>query len=344
MVRFTVADTGIGIAKEAQGRLFEPYVQAEGDTARHYGGTGLGLAICRRLAGMMGGSIEMESEPGKGTTVALTLSMPVADPRELPSVESSSEADALVSRRLAPAVEAARAEGTLVLAVEDHPTNRTLLTRLLNLIGYAAVGAENGREALEMWATGRFAAVVTDCNMPEMDGYELARRIRAGESGGARRRTPVIACTANALAGELQRCLDAGMDDFIAKPVELQALARVMARWLPLADTPIDRSSLAEVAGGDAGVEREILIDFKDANDADMATLRDALARHDVAQVTRFAHRVKGACRTVGASALAEVCERMELAGRQNDWGGVAREQVALEREFERLNAWLVTV
>jgi len=152
------------------------------------------------------------------------------------------------------------------------------------------------------------------------------------------------------------------MDDFVAKPVELEALARVMDRWLPLAgsprddsaparrdtatadDAPLDRSSLAQLTGGDAAMEREILVDFRKSNDADMASLRSALAKRDTAQVVQGSHRLKGACRTVGASALASVCERMERAGRQSRWNEVASEQDALEREFERLNRWLMKV
>jgi len=289
----------------------------------------------------------------------LTLTLPIADPKELKAGPSADATAAMVaSRRQAPTREAARKEGTLILVVEDHPTNRNLMMRLLGLLGYAAETAEHGREALEMWGGGRYGLVLTDCNMPEMDGYELAQAIRGRESGG-KSRIPIIACTANALAGEADRCLAAGMDDFVAKPIELDALARAMERWLPLPEVgrsppapravkaeagnglPIDRASLAAITGGDATMEREILADFKSANDADIVALRGALAARDMAKVTQASHRVKGACKMVGAMALAEVCERMEKAGRQNRWQDVETEQPALEREFERLDAWL---
>jgi len=357
-LRFSVTDTGIGVSKEAQARLFEPYAQATADTARQFGGTGLGLTICRRLADMMGGEIAMQSEPGRGTVMMLTLTLPIADPKELKAGPSADATAAMVaSRRQAPTVEAAREEGTLILVVEDHPTNRNLVTRLLGLLGYAAETAENGREALAKWSAGRFGLVLTDCNMPEMDGYELTQAIRKRETGG-KSRIPVVACTANALAGEIDRCLEAGMDDFVAKPIELEALARAMERWLPLPGagkrgapkaakpagdgaSPLDRSSLAAITGGDRTMEREILADFKAANDADMTALRLALAERDLAKITQASHRVKGACKMVGAVALAGVCERIEKAGRQNSWQHVAIEQPALEHELERLNAWL---
>jgi CheY-like chemotaxis protein len=341
VVRFHVSDTGIGVSKEAQAQLFQPYVQAAIDTARRYGGTGLGLIICRRIAEMMQGEIAMESEPGRGTTMTLTVALPIADPRDLPKPDSSMDSVAALvgSRRGAPTVEAARADGTLVLIAEDHSTNRIVLTRLLGLLGYATVAAQDGREALQAWEAGGFGAIVTDCNMPEMDGYDLARAVRARESG---KRIPIIACTANALAEELGRCTAAGMDDFVAKPVEIEPLAKVMERWLPLpSGALLDPASLAAVSGGDAAMEREILADFRAASDADMTKLRDALARQDVPGIVALSHRMKGGCRTVGASALGDVCERVEKAARRNDWPAIAAEQGALEREFERLKAFL---
>jgi HPt (histidine-containing phosphotransfer) domain-containing protein len=184
--------------------------------------------------------------------------------------------------------------------------------------------------------------------MPEMDGYELARTIRTIESGNGRGRTPIVACTANALAGEAENCLAAGMDDYLAKPVELGALANALERWLPLpaavpgdSEIPIDRSMLAEISGGDAAMERDILIDFREVNSGDAATLKDALDRRDLALVVRASHRIKGASRTIGAARLADVCERVERAGRASNWDAVSADREVLERELGRLNAWL---
>ncbi len=237
-VRFSVTDTGIGISVANQQRLFQPFSQADGDTTRRYGGTGLGLAICRRLAGMMGGSVELVSELGKGTTMILTLSLPVADPNDLPTIDLNSEPRQLGAttrlRRLPPSVEQAAAEGTLVLLVDDHHSNRDLLMRQMHALGYAVTGAHDGVDALDKWQSGRFAIVITDCHMPEMDGYELTRRIRQLEAGSGGKRTPIIACTANALYGEVEICLAAGMDDYLAKPIELSRLLEKLDRWLPI--------------------------------------------------------------------------------------------------------------
>ena len=244
VVRFSVSDTGIGVSPENQKKLFRPFVQAEADTTRRFGGTGLGLAICRRLAEMMDGTVEMQSEVGKGTTMILNLALPIGDPALVRSTGGGAGQSptqvALKGRRVAPPVAEAETEGTLVLVVDDHPTNRSLLERQLRALGYAAESAENGVEALERWRSGRYGIVVTDCHMPEMDGYDLTRAIRGEESARGTARIPVIACTANALAGEADVCFAAGMDDYLAKPVEMLALAQVLDRWLPL---PADSSA-----------------------------------------------------------------------------------------------------
>jgi CheY-like chemotaxis protein len=139
---------------------------------------------------------------------------------------------------MAPSIAQAETEGTLVLLVDDHPVNRMLLLRQVRTLGYAAETAENGIEALEMWKSGRFGLVITDCHMPQMDGYELARSIRKLESDAGRKRVPIVACTANALQGEAEACLAAGMDDCLVKPVELPQLLEKLEQWLPMAAAP----------------------------------------------------------------------------------------------------------
>ena len=368
-VRFLVSDTGVGISLENQLRLFQPFSQGDGDATRGLGGTGLGLTICRRLAGLMGGTVEMVSELGLGTTMSLTLCLPIADPNELPKVDSQRAHERLTSitrlRRQAPSTQDAVREGTLVLIVDDHPTNRTLLLRQIHTLGYAAESAENGVEALARCQSTAFALVITDCNMPEMDGYELSAAIRVNEAERSAPRTPIIACTANALGGQLEKCLAAGMDDCLVKPVDLTQLLRVLDQWLPLpqrvpiADvnahtdaTPqplgdgatgnaLDRSVLAEISGGDANVERSILSAFRNANDGDTAALQRAVLELDANKVTRAAHRIAGASRMVGALGLAEVCERIEHAGRACDWTAIRADSGALHREWQRLNTCL---
>lgn len=360
-LRIMVVDTGIGISAENQQRLFQPFMQAESDTTRRFGGTGLGLAISRRLAELMGGTVTMRSEPGQGTTMTLTLSLEIADPQELPQDgprrQQESLRTAVDSRRAAPDIAQAEADGTLVLLADDHRTNRALLVRQLNILGYATETAEDGVAALDKWHSGRFALLITDCNMPRMDGYELARRIREAESAQGLRRIPIIACTANALGSDADACFAAGMDDYLAKPVDLTQLLAKLDQWLPLpqaavasavresappstADTPVDHAVLAGILGGDMSALRTLLLDFRSSNEEDAAALQEALHQRDLAQITRAAHRMKGAGRYIGAAAFASVCERIEQAGRNGDLQAVTETIHLFEHERRRLSAY----
>ena len=365
-VRFSVKDTGIGISADNQQRLFQPFSQGDSDAARR-GGSGLGLTICRRLAEMMGGAVEMASELGKGTTMTLTLSLPIADPKALRRTDPRAERDHLSTtirmRRAAPSVAQAETEGTLVLLVDDHPTNLTLMMRQVQTLGYAAESAENGFEALDKWKSGRFGIVITDCNMPDMDGYALTRSIRRLESAKGGKHTPIIACTANALMGEAEVCFAAGMDDCLVKPVELSQLLKKLDQWLLLpeemampvtasgkrldvaaAAAPLDRSVLTWISGGNAATERDILTDFRRTNDEDATLLMRAVATGDILQVRRATHRMLGAGRMVGAQGFVGVCERIGHASRASDWKAVKANVGAFRQEWLCLNAYFDSI
>jgi signal transduction histidine kinase/CheY-like chemotaxis protein/HPt (histidine-containing phosphotransfer) domain-containing protein len=351
LVSISVTDTGIGISTQAQAALFQPFSQADGDVARVFGGTGLGLSIGRRLASLMGGTIAISSQPGSGTVATVTLPLPIADPGLLPSDqprERDAVSELVQARRPAPSTADAEAEGRLVLVVDDHPINRTLLMRQVKVLGYAAEEADNGREALELWKSGRFGLIVTDVNMPEMDGYELTRSIRTLESRGGNARTPVIACTANALPGEVENCFAAGMDDYIAKPVDLARLAAKLDQWLPLphhdAPPPLDRSVLGAIVAGDEALEREVLAEFVKANEEDVVLLERALEERDVEEVAREAHRIKGATAAIGALDLAKVCALIEAAARAGDWSAIFAQRDTFRHEVARLNEHLETL
>jgi len=224
------------------------------------------------------------------------------------------------------------------------------LVRQVNVLGYANESAEDGLEALRMWKSGRYGLVITDCNMPRMDGYELSREIREIEREAKRKETVIIACTANALKGEAENCFAAGMNDYIAKPVELSTLLMKLEQWLPIPDAsdpgvrespPIDLTVVAAFSGGNAAFEREVLVKFRDANDNDVMLLAAAIEAHDIARVMRAAHSIKGASGSIGAGPLAEASERLEAAARANDWAAVAANQDAFHREAARLSACL---
>jgi len=359
-LRFMVKDSGIGISQEDQQRLFQPFSQAMvGDEARRSsGGTGLGLVISRQLAQMLGGSISMASESGKGTTLTLSLTLPIVDSPPSDDVEIGRAAPASTPiRRVAPSIVQAEKERTLVLLVDDHPVNRMLLLRQVQTLGYAAETAEHGVEALEMWKSGRFGLVITDCHMPQMDGYELARSIRRLESVENRKRVPIVACTANALQQEAEACRAAGMDDCLIKPVELSQLTNKLRQWLPIpldpaaaagtegtdptpAVNPIDQTLLMKNCGGYAAMVSEVLAAFRRTCEEDAAVLKKALAEKDAARVMQAAHRMAGASKTMGALGFAAACEQIDRASRAGDWKEILAAMPAFEREWLRLAAY----
>jgi len=347
---FSVADSGMGIPAEAQARLFQPFAQADGDTTRRFGGTGLGLAICRRLAELMGGDVSMESVPGLGTTMRLSVLLPraaLSDVAREPEMVGTSGDFAL---RSLPDVDEAAREGTLVLLVDDHPTNRLVIARQLALAGFASEAANDGVEGLEMWRSGRHALLLSDVHMPRMDGYELARRIRAEESARNLPHTPIVALTASALKGEAERCLASGMDDYLAKPVSIASLAATLGRWLPHAlamedpgrahagpaedagraasgafpqldhPPPLDPSVVDGLTRGNAAEARTLLGEFLSSTGEDLAVADAARNAGDLDALARQAHKVKGASRMVGALELAQCAEALELAARAADW------------------------
>ncbi|MEP7016260.1 MAG: ATP-binding protein, partial [Verrucomicrobiota bacterium] len=218
-LHFSVTDTGIGIPKEKQEVIFEAFAQVDGSTTRNYGGTGLGLAIASQLIEQMGGKVWIESKVGQGTTFHFTARFGV-------------KSDLASSIALAPASVAASPGATLqgqlrILLVEDNVINRAVATAFLQKSGHTLVHAGNGREAVEAAANEYFDAILMDVQLPEMDGLEATRRIRESEQATGRR-TPIIAMTAHAMAGDRERCLASGMDGYLSKPLEKGALTAIL--------------------------------------------------------------------------------------------------------------------
>jgi signal transduction histidine kinase/ActR/RegA family two-component response regulator len=221
-LRFEVSDTGIGIPQEAQVRLFQPFSQADASTTRRYGGTGLGLAICRALAQLMGGDIRAQSAEGKGSVFTVDL------PFEPATVAVPVRATPESTGRTVSAPGAARGR---VLLAEDNVVNHFVACEMLERLGCRVDIVDNGKAAVDACARTPYDLVFMDCHMPVMDGLDAARAIRAAEQGG--RRVPMVAMTASALSGDRERCHEAGMDDYLAKPVRLEDVERMVARWLP---------------------------------------------------------------------------------------------------------------
>ena len=361
VVRFTVRDTRPRSAEAGGSRLFEPFVGASEETTHRYDGTGLGLSMCRRLAELMGGSVDTQGEEGAGNRMVLVVPLPVATEASAPEGLSAAASSAVsTERREAPSAQEAEAEGTLVLVVDDHPINRLVLLRQVNTLGYAAEAAQDGVEATERWSSGRFGLVITDCQMPEMDGYELARHIREVEARSSNVRVPIIACTATPLGDEEEKCLAAGMDDYVAKPIQLSVLAAKLQRWLPLPGSPlvlatdqgvvpaapprpaldpIDRAILVKVSGGDSRKRSEVLSRFRSVAGAETNALRGAIEGVDIKAVMQASRRIKEESDAIGAFPLSKVAGRIESAATANDWSAIGRGMEEFRREQARLNS-----
>ncbi len=478
-VRFEVRDTGIGIDPELKPRLFQSFVQADGSASRRYGGTGLGLAISRRLVSMMGGTIDVESRPGRGATFWFTVRLELQGPEGAASTAGAptrlagrrvlvvddnatnrqilkqqlgywglrttaveSGARALAALREAAArgpgydlaildmkmpemdgldlaraikeepsllavklvlltsfgqrghgAEAARIgisayltkpvdeadlydclvevmdegrrkraphlvtrhtlrelrplAGARVLVAEDNEVNQKVAVRILEKLGYRVEVADDGREALEACARAAYDAVLMDGQMPGMDGYEATRRIREREAGG--RRLPIIAMTASAMKGDREKCLEAGMDDYVSKPVTPEALEAVLRRWVrppaapaatkspeaPGADGLLDETIVSSLMSvdDDGSLMDEVVATFLKIAPVRLGAIRKA-AKGDPAQLERAAHSFLGSCGNLGCRAMAELCARLEVLGRSGSTEGAAELARALEEQY----------
>ena len=308
-LRFTVQDSGIGMSRETQQRIFEPFQQGESNTSRRFGGTGLGLSISRQLVELMGGTIEVASAEGVGTRVTATLTV---EGTKAAGVEvAPAQSDKAPAALHAPA-------GLKLLVVDDHPVNLAMLQRQLKVLGLEADSATNGAEALAKWRREHHGLVITDVQMPGMDGYAVARAIRA-EQGSAK--PVVVAFTANTHREALEQCTAAGMDDYLTKPTELATLREKLARWLGAeagvrsapAGNAIDRQRIQDLVGGPAGLATVLQTVARSAQ-RDIEGLQSAMDAKDGAAIRAAAHRIKGTALNLGANRLADAAARVEGA------------------------------
>lgn len=333
-VALCVEDTGIGIAPDAQARIFEHFSQADGSTTRRFGGTGLGLAICRRLANLMGSDITVASAPGKGSRFCLDLRLARA------SVDFKRRDPAGETRGLRTPAPAFQGRGERVLLVEDNPVNQQVAQAMLAKLGLAATVASDGREAVDLVASRTFDAILMDCQMPVMDGYAATRAIR--RLPGAR--LPVIALTANALQGDRQKCLDSGMDDFLPKPYSLAQLQTTLARWLRPANPTSEVQTAASQQGpgadiaspqapainmktlnalreldpeGGMNLAHQIVRTFLDSAQTWVERVEQGVADGDGDALRQAAHALKSSSANVGAERLSGLYRQMEKLGRE---------------------------
>jgi len=232
-LKIAIRDTGIGISEAELKNLFQPFVQADGSTSRSFGGTGLGLSISRRLARLMGGEVSCRSQKGVGSTFILTLPLVDAPDKEPPPKPKPAAVDPPPAPSIEPAAPASCCgkESLAVLVAEDNKVNQKVAMRFLQRLGCEVTFAGNGREAVRILKDGRFDMVFMDCQMPEMDGFEATRRIRRGEAGEDHKEIFISAMTANAMQGDREKCLSAGMNSYIAKPLRKDNFSEVILQF-----------------------------------------------------------------------------------------------------------------
>ncbi|MEL7641378.1 MAG: ATP-binding protein [Solidesulfovibrio sp.] len=336
-LRFTVADTGLGIAAEAVPTIFEPYRQASGEIAARFGGSGLGLAICRQMVELMGGVIGVDSAPGRGSVFTFTVPLPAGE-RSL-------------ARPPSPPV---RSLDTLrqgqrpmrLLLAEDNPMNVRLARALLSRLGHRLTVAGSGREAIERLAVEAFDAVLMDVEMPEMDGLEATRRIRAGEAGAARQGVPIVAMTAHALSVFRDRCREAGVDAFVAKPVDFGELADVLRAigddGSPAEEPdPVRRAEAIARLDDDVTLYRELCRIFLDEAPGYRTRLETALKAGNFAGLGQVAHSIKNSAGAIGADGGRRLAEEVFSQAAAGNREGLGRTVALLLRELDQVTASL---
>lgn len=325
-LHITVTDTGTGIPAHKLEQIFDKFTQADASVTRKFGGTGLGLAITRQLLQLMRGEIGVESVVDAGSSFWITIPLVVAHDGAVAvniQEEKRIEQDEDVSLDIR------------ILTVDDHPVNQLFVKKLLFKLGFMNLDfAENGREALEKIAENEYDVVLMDCQMPEVDGYEATRRIRELEKD-TRERLPIIALTANAMIGDRTKCLKAGMDDYLSKPVRPNKLIAMIAKYVKNTSDgdvrkivkkskterveeenkmPIDREHFEMFTDGDPEMEQELLSLFFDQAALSLSELEESLASGDDDMWGKAAHRIKGAAANLGAGPLADACSQAEYS------------------------------
>ncbi|THB73412.1 MAG: response regulator [Desulfobacteraceae bacterium] len=365
-VRFSVADTGIGIALEKQTAIFDSFSQADGSTTREYGGTGLGTTISKQIVELMDGQIGVESTPGQGSTFWFTAwfdrqpeaSTPFSEqkPEGKAHHAMNREKDRIHSRSLSNT----RQKHIRILLAEDYPTNQQIALRYLNRSGFLVSLAEDGQDAVDLYKQNHFDLVLMDIQMPAMDGYEAAMAIRQFERtlsdrGRGGKNTPIIAMTAHAMEGYRERCLNAGMDDYLTKPLKKQDLLVMMDKWIKVGSESGARSSFPDPTVQPYPMDMEkALEEFENdqafLNDVVDAFLRDTkqriiqmeavTAKRDPDHVSRLAHTIKGGAANLIAEPLSFAASELEAAaldGHTHRIPGLIKE---MRSEFDRLASW----
>jgi len=362
VVRFSVVDTGIGIAADKLGVLFKEFSQVDASITRKYGGTGLGLAISRQLTLLMGGTIGVQSEEGRGSEFWFTSCFERQPTVEAIARRLSEQSPPLAIRQDLPK----RSRASIrVLVAEDNITNQQVALAILRKIGIRAETVDNGREALDALKRTPYDLVLMDVQMPEMDGMEATRAVRSAGDGTLNPNIPIIAMTAQTMQGDREKCLAAGMDDYIAKPVTPAGLSVLIEKWLakldamdgtsgpsPVYDWPPRQGSDPRAAAGnedfgesellarlanDRALARAVLLSFLEDIPKRIEALNGFLDKRDAKGVALQAHTIKGAAAAICGKGLTNVAFELEQAGKVGDFEAVVAKFSEMRCRFERL-------
>jgi CheY-like chemotaxis protein/HPt (histidine-containing phosphotransfer) domain-containing protein len=326
---FAVTDTGIGIPQYRQGEIFHSFTQADGSITRRYGGSGLGLSIVRSLVGLMGGEVQVRSEPGKGSVFSFTV-------RFKPAVRAMPEPARTEPARFA-------VSGPVkALVAEDIETNRVLMKRLLERRGHRVTVVRDGSEAVQALAAEPYDVVLLDVQMPGMDGLEATRIIRDPGSPVLRHDVPIIAVTAHALSDDRARCLAAGMDDYLVKPVVPVQLYRAVEQYAsaaaadPSALVERIKERLAATYFGDRDLADSIVRTFLEESPRLLKNSQDAAEAEDLQSLQLHAHSLKSAAATIGLDGLQTKASLLEQAARSGVMDDVPSICRTIEEELNR--------
>lgn len=297
VLKFAVKDTGPGLKEEERRALFQKYFQTK--VGMKFGGTGLGLSICKQLVDLMGGEIGVESVVGLGATFWFTVRLPSASAQDLPRLSEAKFSQIFTGH---------------VLLVEDQVVNQKVAQSYLQKLGLTVELANNGLVAFEKCQNQKYDLVFMDCQMPVLDGFEATRRIRKEEEKNGRR-TPVIALTAEAQPGENSPYREAGMDDFLAKPLELNRLVETLSKWLKVPETTLDVGALKQLQSyvvNDQNLVAALIEEFEQSAPGLIEGMKRSLNQFDLQGISEAAHALKSSSATLGAKKLAEICAQLE--------------------------------
>jgi TMAO reductase system sensor TorS len=363
-LRIEVQDTGIGIPKEAQATIFDSFIQADGSTTRMYGGTGLGLAICKQLVELMGGDSGVESELGKGSTFWFTVRLK-KPPRKAEGLSVPVSVQGTEVKKREDEFDAH------ILLAEDNPTNQKVGQGMLEYFGCQVDVVSNGQEVLEALSRNSYNLILMDCQMPVMDGFEASGTIRARESSGqgSLSHIPIIALTAEVLEESREKCVRAGMDDYLAKPFTKEELKTILTVWLPRKGSErqegeglsthtqaalsvsgmlaVDEKALESIRAlqrkGDSHLLSRVIEAYLKEAGRLLQTLREAVEKADREALKKAAHSLKSSSANVGAQRLSFLCKELEAMGEEKSMQKAASLLSKMFMEYETVQKDLNT-